>query len=125
MKKVIKGNIKFTKPVVEKLLDIYYIKEKDGKDLLEHSFKILSYSEFDRDIGDIANSLQKEGAKLVVIEQTVLVNFGDEDIQRRLDTEIYYDEEWIKKFNPDYDNFESWIINFIDNTVFESMRCKE
>ncbi len=124
MKKIIKGNIKFTKPVIEKLLDIHYIVEKDKRDIIKHKFIILTYEEFDRDITSLLDGLG-EDIKLAVVEQAVLVNFGDEEIHRSIETEIFYDEKWISKHNPDYNNLEEWIFRFIDNAIFEGKRCKE
>ncbi|WP_457644188.1 hypothetical protein [Persephonella sp.] len=124
MKRVIKGNIRFIKPVVEKLLDIHYVVENEGKEILKHRFLILSYGEFDKDLKKIIDEID-ENVKLAVVEQVVLVNFGDEEIHRNLETEIFYDEEWIKKHNPDYTNFEDWIIQFVDRAIFEGKRCKE
>ncbi|WP_457639149.1 hypothetical protein [Persephonella sp.] len=118
MEKITVGNIKFTKPVVEKLIDIHYVVEKEGKSLLKHRYFILSYEEFDKPIEHILEKLGEKEFKLLVIDETVLVDFGDEDIQKHLDTKIYYDKDWIDKQNPDTENFEKWLVEFVDSLIF-------
>ena len=117
MKKISVGNVKFTKPVVEKLVDIHYVFSKNGKDILKHKYFILTYEEFDKTVEDLVKQLNEKDIKMFVVDQTVLVDFGDEEIQKHLETVIHYDEEWIKKFNPDYENFDQWLVEFVDQLV--------
>ena len=117
MKKINVGNIKFTKPVVEKLVDIHYVFYENGRDILKHKYFILTYDEFDKPVDELVKQFKEKDIKLLVIDQTVLVDFGDEDIQKHLETVINYDEEWIKKFNPDYTNFDQWLVEFVDQLI--------
>jgi len=117
MKKINVGNIKFTKPVVEKLVDIYYVVSENGRDILKHKYFILTYEEFDRSVDDLVKQLEEKDIKMLVVDQTVLVDFGDEDIQKHLETVIHYDEEWIQKYNPDHKNFDQWLVEFVDRLI--------
>jgi len=102
MKKLNVGNIKFTKPVVEKLVDIHYV-------------------EFDKPLDDIISKLDGKDIKLLVVDETVMVDFGDENIEKHLDTKIFYDEEWIKKHNPQGD-FNLWLVEFVDQLILAGKR---
>ncbi len=117
MKRINVGNIKFTKPVVEKLVDIHYVVSEKGKDILKHKYFILTYEEFDKPVDDLVKQLGEKDIKLLVIDQTVLVDFGDEDIQKHLETVINYDERWIEKFSPDHKNFDQWLVEFVDRLI--------
>ncbi len=118
LKKFIVGNIKFLKPIVEKVVDVHYVLEEDGKDILKHKYFILSYEEFDTPISKLVEELDGDNLKFVIIDETISINFGDEEIQKHKETVIEYDEEWIKKFEPDMNNFETWLIEFADELVF-------
>jgi hypothetical protein len=118
LKKITVGNVKFTKPVVEKILDVYYVKEVEGKDILGHRYFILSYEEFDKPLTELIEELDGDDIRFIVVNESISINFGDEEIQKYKETVIEYDEEWIKKFNPDYKNFDTWIIEFADEIVF-------
>ncbi len=120
MKKINVGNIKFTKPVVEKLVDIHYVVSENGRDILKHKYFILTYEEFDRSVDDLVKQLEEKDIKMLVVDQTVLVDFGDEDIQKHLETVIHYDEEWIQKYNPDHKNFDQWLVEFVDRLILTS-----
>ena len=120
MKKINVGNIKFTKPVVEKLVDIHYVVYENGKDILKHKYFILTYEEFDKSVDDLVKQLEEKDIKMLVVDQTVLVDFGDEDIQKHLETVIHYDEEWIQKYNPDHKNFDQWLVEFVDRLILTS-----
>jgi hypothetical protein len=116
MKKITVGNIKFTKPVVEKLVDIHYVVSEKGRDILKHRYFILSYEEFDKSLDEIISQLDGKDIKLLVVDETVMVDFGDENIEKHLDTKIFYDEEWIKKHNPSGD-FNLWLVEFVDRLI--------
>ncbi|NPA53474.1 MAG: hypothetical protein GXO21_02265 [Aquificae bacterium] len=118
LKKMTIGNIKFTKPVVEKIVDIHYILEGKEEDILKHKYFILTYEEFDKPLKELIKEEQEDKIRFAIIDETISINFGDEEIQKHKETVIEYDEEWLKKFNPDYKNFESWIIEFADEIVF-------
>ncbi len=118
LKKITVGNIKFTKPIVEKVVDIHYVIDEGGKDILKHRYFMLSYEEFDKPLKELVKELDGDRVKLAIINETININFGDEEIQKNIETVIEFDEEWIKKFNPDYNNFESWIIEFTDEIIF-------
>ncbi len=118
LKKITVGNVKFTKPVVEKILDVYYVKEVEGKDILGHRYFILSYEEFDKPLTELIKELDGDDIRFIVVNESISINFGDEEIQKYKETVIEYDEDWIKKFNPDYKNFDTWIIEFADEIVF-------
>ena len=120
MKRINVGNIKFTKPVVEKLVDIHYVVYENGKDILKHKYFILTYEEFDKSVDDLVKQLEEKDIKMLVVDQTVLVDFGDEDIQKHLETVIHYDEEWIQKYNPDHKNFDQWLVEFVDRLILTS-----
>ena len=120
MKKINVGNIKFTKPVVEKLVDIHYVVSENSRDILKHKYFILTYEEFDRSVDDLVKQLEEKDIKMLVVDQTVLVDFGDEDIQKHLETVIHYDEEWIQKYNPDHKNFDQWLVEFVDRLILTS-----
>ncbi|MBK3332664.1 hypothetical protein GWK41_06250 [Persephonella atlantica] len=124
MKKITVGNIRFTKPVIEKLVDIYYVVENEGKDILKHRYFILSYDEFDTSYEKLVEKLGEKDIKLLVIDETVSVDFGDEELQKHMDTKILYDEEWIIKHNPDRENFEQWLVEFVDRLILtEKGKC--
>ncbi len=118
LKKITIGNIKFTKPVVEKVVDIHYVVDEDGKDILKHRYFILNYDEFDKPLKELVEELDGDKLKFVVVDETISINFGDEEIQKHKETVIEYDEEWLKKFNPDYENFDAWIVEFADELIF-------
>ncbi|WP_036767722.1 hypothetical protein [Persephonella sp. KM09-Lau-8] len=118
MEKLIVGNIKFKKPVVEKLVDIHYVVEKEGKEVLKHKYFILTYDEFDKSNDELINSLGEKDIKLLVIDETVAIDFGDEEIQKHLDTTIMYDKQWIESKSPDKENFERWLVEFVDQLIF-------
>ncbi len=118
LKKIVVGNVKFLKPIVEKIIDIHYIVEENGKDIVKHKYFILSYEEFDKPVSKLVEELDSDHIRFVIIDETISINFGDEEIQKHKETTIEYDEEWIKKFNPDYNNFEIWLIEFADEIVF-------
>ncbi len=120
MKKLVIGNLKFTKPVVEKLIDVYTLKEENGKETVKHEYFILTYEEIDSKEEDIINNPLKDDANLVVVDETIYVNFGDEEIERHLDSKIFYDEEWIETKSPDKENFEKWLIEFVDEFIYST-----
>ncbi len=120
MKKLVIGNLKFTKPVVEKLIDVYTLKEENGKETVKHEYFILTYEEIDSKEEEIINNALKDNAKLVVVDETIYVNFGDEEIERHLDSKIFYDEEWIETKSPDKENFEKWLIEFVDELIYST-----
>ncbi len=118
MKKIIVGNVKFEKPIVEKVVDIHYVLEENGRDVIKHRYFILSYEEFDKPLKELVKELDSDSLKLAVANETISINFGDEEIQKQKDTVIEYDEEWIKKFNPDERDFRTWLLEFVDEIVF-------
>ena len=120
MKKLVIGNLKFTKPVVEKLIDVYTLKEENGKETVKHEYFILIYEEIDSKEEDIINNALKDNAKLVVVDETIYVNFGDEEIERHLDSKIFYDEKWIETKSPDKENFEKWLVEFVDEIIYST-----
>ena len=124
MKKITVGNIRFTKPVIEKLVDIYYVVEKEGKDILKHRYFILSYDEFDTSYEKLVEKLGEKDIKLLVIDETVSVDFGDEELQKHMNTKVLYDENWISRYNPDRENFEQWLVEFVDRLILtEKGKC--
>ena len=120
MKKFVVGNLKFTKPVVEKLIDIYTVNEENGKEVVKHEYFILTYEEIDNKEEEIINKALESNPKLLVIDETIYVNFGDEEIERHLDSKILYDEEWIETKSPDKENFEKWLISFVDELIYSA-----
>ncbi len=119
MKKEVFGGIKFLKPVVEKVIEFHLIGvNPEGKVVKKEESVLLTYEEMDRDIEELTPQTDFD-VKLKVIDQTITVNFGDEEIERYLDTIVQYDEEWIKQFNPDYSNFSKWLKVFVSEIVFE------
>ncbi len=117
MEKLIVGNVKFTRPVVEKLVDIHYVVVREGRDILNHRYFILDYGEFDTPVDELVKKLGEEDIKLLVVDETVLVDFGDEDIQKHLDTKIFYDSQWLKKYSPPEEGFENWLVEFVDQLI--------
>ncbi len=119
MKKEVFGGIKFLKPVVEKVVEFHLVGvNSEGKTVKKEHAVLLTYEEMDKDIENLVPEVDFD-IKIKVIDQTITVNFGDEEIEKYLDTIVYYDEEWIKQFSPDYSNFEKWLNVFISEIVFE------
>ena len=119
MKKEVCGGIKFLKPVVEKVIEFHLVGvNSEGKTVKKSHTEILTYEEMDKDEEELTPKVDFD-IKLKVIDQTITVNFGDEEIERYLDTVAYYDEEWIKQFNPDYSNFTKWLKVFVSELIFE------
>ncbi len=124
MEKITVGNIKFVKPVIEKVIDIYYLIEENGKEEVKHTYTILTYDEMDKDYEAILKDkgiLQKE-PKLVVVDETVSINFGDEEIDKHYDSVILFNKEWIETKNPDKENFQDWLLEFVDSLLFKIRR---
>ncbi len=125
MKKVTVGNVKFEKPIVEKVVDIHYILEEEGKDIVRHKYFILSYEDFDKPLTELVKELDSDSLRFIVANETISINFGDEEIQKHKDTVIEYDEEWIKKYHPDEKDFHTWLLEFADEIVFsKKIPCK-
>ena len=124
MEKITVGNIKFVRPVIEKVIDIYYLLEENGKEEVKHTYTILTYDEMDKDYEAILKDkgiLQKE-PKLVVVDETVSINFGDEEIDKHYDSVILFNKEWIETKNPDKENFRDWLLEFVDSLLFRIRR---
>jgi len=123
MKKVVFGNLKFLKPVVEKVIDVHYLVEEDGKEVLKHRYLLLTYEELSVERKEkFLEEIYSENPKLIVIDETDYIDFGDEEIERHLDSIVYYDEKWIEKFNPDKEHFEEWLAEFIDELIFPTKK---
>ncbi|NPA52057.1 MAG: hypothetical protein GXO22_04110 [Aquificae bacterium] len=118
MEKITVGSVKFLKPVVEKVIDIYYL--VDENEHLKHTYTILTYDEMDKDYQTILKEkgILDSSPKLVVVDETIVVNFGDEELEKHFDSVILYDEEWIYSKNPNQENFEDWLIKFTDQLLF-------
>ena len=120
MEKVVVGNIKFIKPIIEKVVDIYYVVEENGKEEVKHTYTILTYEEMDKTYDRILEEkgINQKKPKLVVVDETVSVNFGDEEIEKHYDSVILFDKQWIETKNPDKEDFEKWLVEFVDELVF-------
>ncbi len=119
MKKEVLGGIKFLKPVVEKVVEFHLIGvNSEGKTVKKEHSVLLTYEEMDKDIESLIPKVDFD-LKMVVVDQTITINFGDEEIEKYLDTVVNYDEEWIKQFNPDYSDFKKWLNVFISEIIFE------
>ncbi len=120
MDRTIVGNIKFTKPIVEKVIDIYYVVEENDKEVVKHTYTILTYEEMDKTAEDVLEErkIKEKNPKLIVIDETVSVNFGDEEIEKHYDSIIFYDKEWIETKNPDRKDFHKWLVEFVDKILY-------
>ncbi len=118
MEKITYGSLRLTKPVVEKVVDIYYLTEENGENKLHHVYHLLTYDELDKPIEELLKKIEEENPKLIVFDETHYIDFGDEEIQKHLGTTVYYDEEWIDSQNPDKENFEEWLMEFVDELIF-------
>ncbi len=120
MEHVVVGNIRFIKPVIEKVIDVYYLIEEDGKEVLKHDYFLLTYEEMDKTSEQLIQEkkIREQNPKLMIIDETITVNFGDEEIEKHYDTIIEFDKDWIETKNPDKENFEQWLVEFVDEVVF-------
>ncbi len=120
MEHVVVGNIRFIKPVIEKVIDVYYLIDEDGKEVLKHDFFLLTYEEMDKTSEQLIQEkkIREQNPKLMIIDETITVNFGDEEIEKHYDTIIEFDKNWIETKNPDKENFEQWLVEFVDEVVF-------
>ncbi len=118
MEKFTYGSLRFVKPIIEKLIDIYYLIEEDGKTVLKHKYHLLTYEELDTPKEKFLEDIKKKNPKLIVVDENQYINFGDEEIEKHIETTVYYDKEWLNKHQPDYNNFENWIIEFVDELIF-------
>ncbi len=124
MEKIVAGNLKFLKPVIEKVIDIYYLIEENSKEEIRHTYTILTYDEMDKTYEKV---LEEKGIlnlspKLIVVDETITVNFGDEEIEKHYDSVILYDQSWIETKKPDRENFEKWLVELVDSLLFRVRR---